>query len=73
MAVDLSTPVQLLPFSFASRTYAYKCLPQGLSIFVICFSSFIKHFFDPCLAANICTQYMDDICSAIEKFKDLIL
>ena len=70
MADDLS--VQLLAFNFASRTYAYKCLAQGLSKSVTGFSSFIRHYLDPCLAANICTQYMDDIGSAVDSFHELI-
>ena len=70
MADDLS--VQLLAFNFASRTCAYKCLAQGLSKYVTGFSAFIRHYLDPRLAANICTQYMDDIGSDIEKFEDLI-
>ena len=64
--------IQLLAFNFASRTYAYKCLAQGLSKSVTGFSSFIRHYLDPCLAANICTQYMDDIGSAVKNFDELI-
>ena len=70
MADDLS--IQLLAFNFASRTYAYKCLAQGLSKSVTGFSSFIRHYLDQCLAANICTQYMDDIGSGVETFEELI-
>ena len=70
MADDRS--VQLLAFNFASRTYAYKCLAQGLSKSVTGFSAFIRHYLDPCLAANICTQYMDDIGSAVKIFDELI-
>ena len=64
--------IQLLAFNFASRTYAYKCLAQGLSKSVTGFSSFIRHYLDPCLAANICTQYMDGIGSAVKNFDELI-
>ena len=39
MADDIS--VQLLAFNFALRTYAYKCLAQGLNRSVTGFSSFI--------------------------------
>ena len=53
MADDLS--VRLLAFNFGSRTYAYKCLAQGLSKSVTGFSSFIRHYLDPCLAADLCT------------------
>ena len=70
MADDLS--VQLLAFNFASRTYAYNCLAQGLGKSVTDYSSFIRHYLDPCLAANICTQFMDDIGCAVSQFEDLI-
>ena len=70
MADDLS--VQLLAFNFGSRTYAYKCLAQGLSKSVTGFSSFIRHYLDPCLAADLCTQFTDDIGSAVNNFDELI-
>ena len=70
MADDLS--VQLLAFNFGSRTYAYKCLAQGLSKSVTGFSSFICHYLDPCLAAVLCTQFMDDIGSAVNNYQELI-
>ena len=62
------TSVQLLAFNFSSRTYAYKCLALGLSKSVNGFSSFIRYYLDPCLAAGICTQFMDDIGSAVTEF-----
>ena len=69
MADDLST--QLLAFNFSSRTYAYNCLAQGLSKSVTGFSAFIRHYLDPCLAADICTQFMDDIGCGVETFQQL--
>ena len=65
------TSVQLFAFNFASRTYAYKCLAQGLSKSVTGFSAFVRYYLDPCLAARLCTQFMDDIGSAVD-FLDLI-
>ena len=56
---------------FGSRNYAYKCLGQGLSKSVTGFSSFIRHYLDPCLAADLCTQFMDDIGSAVNNFQEL--
>ena len=53
--------IQLLAFSFASRTYAYKCLAQGLSKCVTCFCSFVGTYLNSCLAAELCMQDMDDI------------
>ena len=70
MADDLST--QLLAFNFSSRTYAYKCLAQGLNKSVTGFSSFIRHYLDPCLAADVCTQFMDDIGCAVSNFQELL-
>ena len=70
MADDL--PVQLLAFNFASRTFAYTCLAQGLNKSVTGFSSFVKHYLDPCLAADLCTQFMDDIAAGVIEFDELI-
>ena len=70
IADDLS--VQRLAFNFGSRTYAYKCLAQGLSKSDTGFSSFIRHYLDPCLAAELCTQLMDDIGSAVNNYQELI-
>ena len=70
MADDLS--VQLLAFNFSSRTYAYKRLAQGLNKSVTGFSSFVRHYLDHCLAADLCAQFMDDIGCGVEKFEDLI-
>ena len=70
LADDLS--VQLLAFNFGSQTYAYKCLAQGLIKSVTGFSSFIRHYLDPCLAADLCTQFMDDIGSAVNSYYELI-
>ena len=69
MADDLS--VQFLAFNFTSGTFAYYCLAQGLNKSVTGFSSFIKHYLDPCLAANICTQLMDDIAAGVNEFEEL--
>ena len=69
-ADDLS--VQLLAFNFGSRTFAYNCLAQGLNKSVTGFSSFIKHYLDKCLAANVCTQFMDDIAAGVTCFDELI-
>ena len=49
------TSVQFLAFNFSSRRYSYKCLAHGLSKSIKGFSSFNRHYLDPCLAAGICT------------------
>ena len=53
--------VQMLAFKFASRTFAYKRLAQGLSRSVSAFSSFMREYFDPVVKAGQCSQYVDDI------------
>ena len=63
---------QLLAFNFASRTYACKCLAQGLGKSVTGLSAFIGHYLDPCLAAVLCSQLMDDIGCAVDKFENLV-
>ena len=65
MADDI--PVQLVAFYFSSRTLAYICLAQSLNKSVTGFGSFVIHYLDPCLAANVCTQFMDDIAAGVEK------
>ena len=70
MADDLS--VQLLGFNFASRTFAYNCLAQGLNKSATGFSSIVKLYLDPCLAANVCTQFMDDIAEGVNLFDEMI-
>ena len=70
MADDIS--VLLLAFNFASRTFAYNCLAQVLNKSVTGFSSFVKHYLDPCLAANVCTQFVDDIAAGVNNFDEMI-
>ena len=53
--------IQLLPFNFASRTFAYRRLAQGLSRSLSAFSSFIREYLDPVIKADQCAQYVDDI------------
>ena len=64
--------VQMLAFNFASRTFAYRRIAQGLSKSVTGFSSFVRHYLDPCLAADLCTQFMDDIGSGSRTFEEMI-
>ena len=62
--------VEMLAFNFASRTFAYKRLAQGLSRSVSAFSSFIREYLDPVVKANQCAQYVDDIGIAANKATD---
>ena len=70
MADPLS--VQLLSFNFASRTYAYTRLAQRLNKSVLGFSSFVISYLDSCLAANLCTQFTDDIGCGVETFEQMV-
>ena len=63
--------VEMLAFSFASRTFAYKRLAQGLSRSVSAFSSFMREYFDPVVKADQCAQYVDDIGIAANNATDL--
>ena len=63
--------VEMLAFNFASRTFAYKRLAQGLSISVSAFSSFMREYFDPVVKADHCAQYVDDIGIAANNATDL--
>ena len=45
--------VQLLKFNFASKTYAYTRLAQGLNISVTGFSSIVRSYLLRCLASRL--------------------
>ena len=63
--------VEMLAFNFASRTFAYKRLAQGLSRSVSAFSSFVREYLDPVVKADQCAQYVDDIGIAANNATDL--
>ena len=63
--------VEMLAFNFASKTFAYRRLAQGLSGSVSAFSSFMREYLDPVVKADQCAQYLDDIGSAAHKAADL--
>ena len=54
-------PIELHAFDFASRTFAYRRLAQGLSRSLLAFLSFIGECLDPVIKADQCVQYVDDI------------
>ena len=54
-------PIELLAFNFASRTFVYRRLAQGLSRSLSAFSSFIREYLDPVIKANQCAQYVDEV------------
>ena len=53
--------IQMLAFNFASRTFAYRRLAQGLSRSLSAFSSFMREYLDNAIKADQCAQYVDDI------------
>ena len=52
--------IELLAFNFASRTFAYRRLAQGLSRSLPAFSSFIREYLDPVIKADQCAQHVDE-------------
>ena len=63
--------VEMVAFNFASRTFAYKRLAQGLSRSVSASSSFMREYLDPVVKADQCAQYVDDIGIAANNATDL--
>ena len=63
--------VEMLALNFASGTFAYKRLAQGLSRSVSAFSSFMREYLDPVVKADQCAQYVDDIGIAANNATDL--
>ena len=54
-------PIEMLAFNFASRTFTYKRLAQGLSRALSAFSNFTREHLDKVLRAEQCTQNVGDI------------
>ena len=51
---------KMLAFNFASRTFAYKPLSQGLSRALSAFCSSMREYRDRVIKANQCAQYVDE-------------
>ena len=64
--------IELLAFNFASRTFAYRRLAQGLSRSLSAFSSFIREYLDPVIKADQCAQNVDNIGIAANTLEQLI-
>ena len=56
--------IELLAFNFASKTFAYRRLAQGLSRCLSAFSSFLREYLDLVIKADQCAQNVDDVCIA---------
>ena len=63
--------LETLAFNFASRTFAYKKLAQGLSRSLPAFSSFVRESLDPGVKADQCAQYVDEIVTGATNPTDL--
>ena len=63
--------VDMLAFNYASGTFAYRRLAQGLSRSVSAFLSFMREYLDPVVKADQCAQYVDDIGIAANDATDL--
>ena len=63
--------VELLAFNFASRTFAYLRLAQGLSRSLSSFSSFMREYLDRVIKADKCAQYVEDIGIATHNAEEL--
>ena len=64
--------IELLAFNFASRTFAYRRLAQGLSRSLSAFSSFIREYLDPVIRTDQFAQYVDDLGIAANTPEQLI-
>ena len=65
--------VQLMSFNFASRTFAYKRLAQGLSRSATAFSSYIRQSLHKCITNDQCEAYMDDIGAGSHTFEEHVV
>ena len=64
--------IEMLAFNFASRTFAYRRLAQGLSRALSAFSRFMREYLDRVIKADQCAQYVDDIGIAANDAEHLI-
>ena len=70
MAAQRST--EMLALNFASRTFAYTRLSQGLSRALSAFSSFMREYLDRVIKSDQCAQNVDDIGIAANDAEHLI-
>ena len=63
--------IQMLAFSFASRTFAYRRLAQELSRSLSAFSSFMREYLDKAIKTDQCAQNVVDIGRAANDAKQL--
>ena len=53
--------IQMVAFNFASRTFAYRWLAQGLNRSLSAFSSFMREYLAEANKAGECAENVDDI------------
>ena len=63
--------VEMLASTFASGTFAYRRLAQGVNISVSAFLSFMREDLDPVVKTDQFTQYVDDIGIAVNNAMDI--
>ena len=61
-----------LSFNFASRTFTYLRMVQGLSRSMSGFSSFMLKYLYLCIANDQCFQYVDDLGVGAKTFDELL-
>ena len=64
--------IEMLAFNFASRTFAYRRLAQGLIRAFSAFSSIIRECLEKFIKADQCSQNVDDIDIATNDAEQLI-
>ena len=64
--------IEMLSFNFASRTFAYRRMAQGLSRALSAFSSFMREYLDRVIKADQCAQNVDEIGIAANDAEHLI-
>ena len=64
--------IEKLAFKFASRTFAFRRLAQGLSRALSAFSTFMREYLNKVIKADQCAQYVDDIGIAANDADHLI-
>ena len=64
--------IEMLAFSFASTTFAYRRLAQGLSRALSALSIFMREKLDKVIKAHQCAQYVDDTGFAVKDAEQLV-
>ena len=71
--IDDMRSVQLLSFNFASRTFAFQRLAQGLSRSVSAFSAVMIHYLQGNIANDECHTFVDDVIAGSKDFESHLI